>query len=60
MSRSSFGGDLTMMSCWYSYVSGGWGWNDRDKWQELTDKTSWWVWPSPLTPPTFVLDAIFS
>jgi GNAT superfamily N-acetyltransferase len=22
------------------YVRGGWGWNDRDKWQELTDETS--------------------
>ena len=31
-----------VMCCVCSYVSGGWGWSDHDKWQELTDEAAWW------------------
>ena len=24
----------------YSYISGGWGWKDKDKWAELTDENA--------------------
>ena len=29
------------LSC--SYESGGWGWNDKEKWEELTDDAAWCV-----------------
>ena len=25
----------------FSYISGGWGWKDREKWEEMTHDTAW-------------------